>query len=74
MAADWEQMMGGEFQAHAAQAGCCRLSVIGGGNAWHWFVRCDRHGDVEGRGGALDAAKVTAEDVARGLARDAGTA
>jgi hypothetical protein len=71
--AGWEQVMDGDFQAHVARVGRCHLSIIGGGDVWHWFVRCRRHGRAEDQENTLAAAQAAAENTACGLA-DEGSA
>jgi hypothetical protein len=67
--ARWTQKIHGPLQAHVLRLKCCALSIIGGGDWWAWTVRCSRHGArVQGKEGALHAAKAAAEQIARRLA------
>jgi hypothetical protein len=68
MPVDWRQTKRGTLQAHVARVGDCHLSVIGAGDAWHWFVRCREHDRFEGSERTLVTAMTAAEAAARRLA------
>jgi hypothetical protein len=71
MPVQWRLATRGAFQAHVAQMeGGYDLSIIGTDDVWRWLVRRGEDDLAEGVERTLTAAKVVAEDAARGLADD----
>jgi hypothetical protein len=71
----WRQVTRGASQAHVTQMEGFALFVLGGSGEWWWLVRFGDYDLAESEERTLTAAKVAAEDAARGLVDDpqAGT-